>query len=240
MTAALATLNPAALVTLADCELRIERGLKTFIDVGQALAEIRDSRLYKGTHGTFEEYCRDRWKMSDGRARQFMIAAETATNVAVEGLPAPTNEGQARALAAVPEPERADVWRETVERTNGKPTAAAVREVQAERAQTPGPADAAISPPVDPGTDSPAEPQRRLSVVPDPQQVEADRMETQRVQIIERARRRAPRLVAEIRDLITEVVSGMNLGETDLVTPQTIADIRGLVDILEARMEATQ
>lgn len=55
MTAALVTLNPAALVALASCEQRIERGLKTFIDVGQALAEIRDSRLYKGTHETFED-----------------------------------------------------------------------------------------------------------------------------------------------------------------------------------------
>jgi hypothetical protein len=33
------------------------------------------------------------------------------------------NEGQARELARVPEGQRAEVWRETVERTNGKPTA---------------------------------------------------------------------------------------------------------------------
>ncbi|MFA1552007.1 hypothetical protein [Actinomadura chokoriensis] len=37
-------------------------------------------------------------------------------------------ESHARELARVPEPERAEVWRETVERTNGKPTAAAIRE----------------------------------------------------------------------------------------------------------------
>jgi hypothetical protein len=233
---ALAVLNPAAQVALADCELRIERGLKTFIDVGQALADIRDNRLYKGTHGTFEDYCRDRWKMSDGRARQFMIAAETATNVAVAGLPAPTNEGQARALAAVPEPERAEVWRETVTRTNGKPTAAAVRAVQNERTQAPGPDGAVTAPPAGPGI----EPERRQGVMPDPQQVEAERMETQRVQILDRARRRAPRLVPEIRDLINEVVAGINLGEAGLVTPRTVAEIRALVDILEARMEAQQ
>jgi hypothetical protein len=41
---------------------------------------------------------------------------------------ADASEGQARALAKVPEPERADVWRDTVERTEGKPTAAAIRE----------------------------------------------------------------------------------------------------------------
>ena len=134
MTAALATLNPAALVALTSCEQRIERGLKTFIDVGQALAEIRDSRLYKGTHETFEAYCRDRWKMTDGRARQLMIAAATVTNVAVGGLPTPTNEGQARALAAVPEAERAGVWRDVVE-SGEKPTAAAIRKAAEARTQ---------------------------------------------------------------------------------------------------------
>lgn len=36
MTTALATLNPAAQVALASCEQRIERGLKTFIDLGIA------------------------------------------------------------------------------------------------------------------------------------------------------------------------------------------------------------
>ena len=75
---------------------------------------------------------------------------------------------------------------------------------------------------------------------PDLQQVEAERMETQRVQIIDRARRRAPRLVHEIRSLVVEVMSGMNLGETGLITAQTIAELRELVDALEARLEATQ
>jgi len=253
MTAALATLNPAAQVALVSCEQRIERGLKTFIDVGQALAEIRDSRLYKGTHDTFEAYCRDRWKMTDGRARQLMIAAATATNVAVTGLPTPVNEGQARALAAVPEPERAEVWREATERTGGKPTAKVVTEIARERTETPGPVEPLSTASTGPGP-SPApaaaapgpsqepagDPERHLHVVPTPEQVEAARMEEQRVQLVDRARRKAPRLVHEVRYLINEVMAGMNLGEADLVTPQTIADLRELVDILEARMEATQ
>ncbi|MEU4823116.1 hypothetical protein AB0H37_14695 [Actinomadura sp. NPDC023710] len=90
--------------------------------VGNALLRIRDGRLYRADFGTFEEYCRERWGFSDSRARQLIGAAQTVTTVTVAGLPAPANEGQARALTAVPEPERAEVWRETVERTNGQPT----------------------------------------------------------------------------------------------------------------------
>jgi hypothetical protein len=113
---------------LAEREAVIERGLATFVDVGTALAEIRDDRLYRAEHGTFEDYCRERWGFSDSRARQMIAAAQTVTNVTVAGLPAPANEGQARELARVPADRRAEVWRETVERTDGKPTAAAIRE----------------------------------------------------------------------------------------------------------------
>lgn len=44
--------------------------------------------------------------MSDSRARQLIGAAQTVTNVTVAGLPAPSNEGQARELARVPEEQR--------------------------------------------------------------------------------------------------------------------------------------
>lgn len=172
MTAALATLNPAAQVALVSCEQRIERGLKTFIDVGQALAEIRDSRLYKGTHDTFEDYCRERWGFSDRRAAQFIEAASVIPKILGTGLPAPAVESQARALAKVPEPERAEVWREAVDRTDGKPTAKVVSEIAKERVapETPEPATATTAPVAGSGTTSPepeAEPERErhLSVV---------------------------------------------------------------------------
>jgi hypothetical protein len=45
----------------AELEEVIELGLATFITVGNALLEIRDSRLYRDTHATLEDYCRERW-----------------------------------------------------------------------------------------------------------------------------------------------------------------------------------
>ena len=42
---------------LDACEQVIERGLATFVDVGTALLEVRDSRLYRVAYPTFEAYC---------------------------------------------------------------------------------------------------------------------------------------------------------------------------------------
>lgn len=126
-----ATLTVAEVDCLEDCEQRIERGLKTFVEVGTALATIRDNRLYRTEFGTFEDYCRARWDMGRDYADRMIVAAQVVPTIVGTGLPAPTKESQARELARVPEPERVGVWRETVERTGGKPTAAAIRETAA-------------------------------------------------------------------------------------------------------------
>lgn len=67
------------------------------MDAGRALTVIRDARLYRETHATFEAYCRERWQMSRPRAYQLISAAGMSTTV--------DNERQARALRAVKEEE---------------------------------------------------------------------------------------------------------------------------------------
>lgn len=84
---------------LADLEQVVERGLQTFYEVGSALLEIRDKRLYRQSHNTFETYCRERFGFSDSRGRQLIAAARTVTAVTQLGLPAPTTEREARELA---------------------------------------------------------------------------------------------------------------------------------------------
>ena len=83
-------------VRLAQLEAVIERGLETFVEVGLALAEIRDGRPYRETHSTFEAYLRERWSMSRSRGYRLIDAAHVA------GLVSPNvdiaNEGQAREL----------------------------------------------------------------------------------------------------------------------------------------------
>jgi hypothetical protein len=120
---------------LVQHEAVIERGIKTFYEVGIALADIRSRKLYRADYSTFEEYAEKRWQMTRSRAYQMIDAAGVVSTIVDTELPPPANEGQARELGRVPEPERAAVWAETVERTDGKPTAAAVRETYEQRQQ---------------------------------------------------------------------------------------------------------
>ncbi|MDP9438820.1 MAG: hypothetical protein M3P49_08760 [Actinomycetota bacterium] len=98
---------------LDELEGVIERGLQTFVEVGNAIREIRDSRLYKQSHETFEDYCRERWGWSDSRARQLIGAAGAVETVTTVTVPGPANERMARELAplAKEDPETARrVW----------------------------------------------------------------------------------------------------------------------------------
>lgn len=53
-------------------------------------------------------------------------SAQVAASIEAIGLPVPSTEYQARELAKVPEAQRAEVWQDVVESTNGKPTAAII------------------------------------------------------------------------------------------------------------------
>jgi N6-adenosine-specific RNA methylase IME4 len=86
---------------LVELEAVIERGLATFAEVGSALLNVRDRRLYRETHRSFEAYLDERWHMSRPRAYQLIEAADVSTVVDTAGLPALANERQARELAAV-------------------------------------------------------------------------------------------------------------------------------------------
>lgn len=130
-----------ALVTtrLTELEAVIERGLQTFVDVGTALMEIRDSRLYRESHGTFEEYCRERWGFTDRRARMMIAAAEVAGNLQTGTIVPvlPTTESQARPLTSLPADTQREVWQRAVETApNGKITARHVEQTVVEYKQT--------------------------------------------------------------------------------------------------------
>lgn len=112
---------------LAHCENVISRGLQTFIEVGEALLTIRNNRLYRHSHDTFDNYCQERWGWTAGRARQLIGAAQTATNVAITGGPAPATESQARELSGLSAAQAATVMRVAHERSNGNVTAAVIR-----------------------------------------------------------------------------------------------------------------
>jgi hypothetical protein len=124
---------------------------RAFFEAGKALTELRDRRLYRSTHKTFEEYCRVRpWRWRSHRfahSRQqsnYLIAAagvyENLTtigcqNVANENLTTngsqilPTSERQVRPMTKLEPQEQQEVWLRAVELAGGKvPTGRIVKD----------------------------------------------------------------------------------------------------------------
>jgi phage N-6-adenine-methyltransferase len=108
---------------LAALEAVIERGLQTFVEVGNALLEIRDSRLYRESHATFEEYCRERWGWSRQRANQLIDAAGVMQNLTTMVV-TPKTERQTRELIGLESELQREVWQAAVRLSKtGQPTA---------------------------------------------------------------------------------------------------------------------
>jgi hypothetical protein len=103
---------------LTRLEATVERGYAGFMEVGEALAEISRRRLYRATHATFDEYCRDRWKMGANYARKQIRAAEVVAALGQStqmGTRVPISEKVARPLTAVKKPaERRKAWHRAV------------------------------------------------------------------------------------------------------------------------------
>lgn len=124
------TLTLVEATQLAAQEAVIERGLKTFVDVGNALLTIRDGRLYRASHSTFEDYCQERWGMDRRYANRVIAAAGVVTSLGPIGPILPATESQARPLTALPPVQQAEAWQRAVETApDGKVTAAHVQAV---------------------------------------------------------------------------------------------------------------
>jgi hypothetical protein len=123
------TLAPAEAEALAHHEAVIDRNRPSFIAAGESLLAIREGRLYRKTHQTFEAYCRERHGFTRMNASLLIRESEAATSV--KDILQPNRE-QARELAKVEPAKRKEVVERAQEATGGKITAAAIREAAVE------------------------------------------------------------------------------------------------------------
>lgn len=110
-------------------ELRVERA---FYESGCALRELRDRKLYRSTHKTFEQYCRDRFGFERRHSYRLIEAAGVVENLkdfCVQfGHILPANESQCRFLSGLEQELQVQAWGELVEESGGKcPTGKAVK-----------------------------------------------------------------------------------------------------------------
>jgi hypothetical protein len=118
-------LTSAESARLAELEPIIERGMASFVEVGNALLEISDRRLYRETHSTFEEYCRNTWSMSARHAYRLCESAEIIKSLPEKCDQLVTTESQVRELAKVKPEQRAKVLE--VAASKGKVTAKSIQ-----------------------------------------------------------------------------------------------------------------
>lgn len=81
----------------------IHHGRRTFLEVGAALLRIREARLYKLTHSSWESWCLDRWGSSKRHADRQISAVKLVQESNRMGPNVPVScERQARELARAP------------------------------------------------------------------------------------------------------------------------------------------
>lgn len=131
-------------------EIKVERA---FYEAGAALRELRDKRLYRSTHRTFEEYCYERFGYTRRRPYQLIEAAIIFENLCTIGTQnseqdnlctngtqndlspnerqiLPTSERQVRDLINLEPDEQREVWLQAVEEVGGKvPTGRVVKSI---------------------------------------------------------------------------------------------------------------
>ncbi|MBW4566046.1 MAG: hypothetical protein KME32_34210 [Mojavia pulchra JT2-VF2] len=105
--------------------LHLERKVEhAFYEAGKALMELRDRRLYRSTHKTFEEYCRDRFGYSRRQPYLLMDAAVVFENLKEKCDPLdhilPTSERQVRPMIQLEPQEQQEVWQQAVEVAGNK------------------------------------------------------------------------------------------------------------------------
>jgi hypothetical protein len=121
------TLTDAQYIELLSCEEVLASGWKTFVEVGRALASIRDHKLYEAEFDTFEQYYRAKWHFEHSKVYHWIWAAEVTNNIAAlkdEGVPRPDNEWQLRPLYPLSPEQRQSAWRNAAAKAAGRPITA--------------------------------------------------------------------------------------------------------------------
>ena len=105
---------------LAQLEESIQAGQQSFFEVGAALTEIRDDKLYRDEFATFEDYCKERWGFSRPHAYRYIDSAGLSENLSPIGDILPANEAQCRPLTKLEPEEQQEAWSKVLDTAKEK------------------------------------------------------------------------------------------------------------------------
>lgn len=99
---------------LKQLEQTVEKNFVAWMKAGFALREIRDRKLYRVTHPTFEKYTKDRFDVARSTAYQLISGVQVIENVrnADKKIPfLPEKEALVRPLTRLEADEQPEAWR---------------------------------------------------------------------------------------------------------------------------------
>jgi len=101
---------------LKNLEGQIEAAVEMIKSIGDALLEIRDSRLYRQEFSTFDQYCLARWSISRPRAYQLIDMSKLAGQIGARIRYTSITEAHVRELKRVGPDDQAEIWEKTKQR----------------------------------------------------------------------------------------------------------------------------
>jgi hypothetical protein len=100
---------------LIELKTLIARSQESFCQIGRALKEIKDGRLYKqALFETFEAYAKARWDMGRSQAYRLIKSYEVVRNLSPIGDIMPANESQVRPLSQLDPSEQRNIWKDFI------------------------------------------------------------------------------------------------------------------------------
>jgi hypothetical protein len=149
-------------LTLEEQHLRLQLERKverSFYECGKALMELRNKRLYRSTHKTFEQYCQSRFSFTRRNVNYLIAGSEVVDNLlagtndsqiqieddlgTICSQILPTNECQVRPLTKLEPDQQREVWQQAVKKAGNKvPSGRIVKDVVQrimERTKVPNP-----------------------------------------------------------------------------------------------------
>lgn len=125
------TLSKEEKLQFSQCEDVLRKGWITFVEVGNALATIKELRLYREKYARFEDYCRDQWQCGRAYAYQLIGASQAVNHLSAipDITNLPKHESQVRPLIGLTPEQIRETWKNVlVDSTDGKITARLVKE----------------------------------------------------------------------------------------------------------------
>jgi hypothetical protein len=124
-------LNVVERRSLEKLEKVIESGVESFLATGSALKQIRDDKLYREGHKTFESYVKQKWSIETRQAYRLIDASDVKADLCPIGQKITKaneikTEGQLRELTSVPHESLEDVVKKAAEIAGDAPLTAKV------------------------------------------------------------------------------------------------------------------